>query len=498
MSPREERPPGLVGRLLHIPTLESLQFREYRLLWLGQGGNAMGMWMDQIARGWLMYELTDSTLQLGLVAALRAVPFLLLSPIAGSLADRYDRKGQLIVAQSIDGALYALMAWLILSGQIEPWHVYATGVGTAIVGVFQQPARQAMVADVVDRRRLTNAIGLDSMVFNVSRSTGPALAGALIALAGTGGSYVVQAAFYFLATLLTMQLRPTGQVNSSDSSLPAPAGHGEASEARPVRGRGHRQGQSLVGSTLEGWRYVATNETVRTGILILMLTSLLAMPFTTLLPVFARDILNAGPGGQGFLLSGMGIGALCSAVVIATLGERLPRGMLMLSGAAAYGLSVVGFAASSWFALSVTLMVGAGACNVACHALVRTVVQGLRTARDGRPGVGSPSARPRRVHRRRGSGWCARNSMGCAVGCRSDGGNLHVECGRDVPCHSQRPVDPIRGGDPVLDREHDVSLLILRRLGSPRTFWPSPQRLVQGRRRFASNWTVQTWSGFPW
>jgi MFS family permease len=335
------------------------------------------MWMDQIARGWLIYELTDSTLQLGFVAALRAVPFLLLSPIAGALADRYDRKGQVIVAQVIDGASYALMAWLIFSGQIQPWHVYATGVATAIVGVFQQPARQAMVADVVDRHRLTNAIGLDSMVFNVSRSTGPALAGALIALAGTGGSYAAQAAFYFLATLLTMQLRPLSQAGLSHSALSSSSKESAGGDGRAATGRGgHRRGHSLVGSTLEGWRYVATNETVRTAMLVMMLTSLLAAPFTTLLPVFARDILAAGPGGQGVLLSAMGIGALGSAVVIATLGERLSRGMLMLGGAAAYGLSVVAFAASGWFALSVALMVVAGACNVACHALVRTVVQG--------------------------------------------------------------------------------------------------------------------------
>jgi MFS family permease len=333
--------------------------------------------MDHIARGWLIYELTDSTVELGLVTALRAAPLLVLSPLAGVLADRYDRKAQLIVAQVVDAAAHAFMATLIFSGLVQPWHVYATGAVTSVASVFQQPARQAMVANVVDRRSLTNAIGLDSMIFNVCRSTGPALAGLLIAFAGTGGSYTAQAAFYVIATLLTMQLRPVGQ---AASSRPAPGGaveegagrDGEAAHA----GRGPRRGHSLVGGTMEGWRYIASHETVRTAMLVMMLTSLLAAPFTTLLPVFARDILDAGPAGQGVLLSAMGIGALGSAVVIATLGERLSRGMLMLGGAAAYGLSVAAFAASGWFALSVALMIAAGACNVACHALVRTVVQG--------------------------------------------------------------------------------------------------------------------------
>src|SRR3954468_18718338 len=263
-----ERPSGFVGKLLRIRTLESLHLREYRLLWLGQGGNAMGMWMDQIARGWLIYELTDSTVQLGLVTALRAVPLLLLSPVAGALADRYDRKAQLIIALAVDGASHALMAVLIVSGLIEPWHVYATGAVTSIASVFEQPVRQAMVANVVDRRRLTNAIGLDSMVFNVSRSTGPALAGALIALAGTGASYTAQAAFYLLATLLTMQLRPLSPARLSHAARASSpeTSDGRAGRAAPRTG-GHRRGHSLVSATLEGWRYVVAHETVRTAIL---------------------------------------------------------------------------------------------------------------------------------------------------------------------------------------------------------------------------------------
>jgi MFS family permease len=337
----------------------------------------MGLWMDQISRGWLMYELTDSTVQLGFVTALRALPLLLLSPVAGALADRYDRKVQLIVVLTVDVVSHALMAALIFSGLVEPWHVYATGAVTSIASVFQQPARQSMVANVVDRRRLTNAIGLDSMVFNVSRSTGPALAGALIALAGTGAAYLAQAVFYVLATLFTLQLRPLKSVRRSDSArAPAPGASDEAAGRGAPRTEGPPRGHSLLRGTLEGWRYVVTNETLWTAMLVMMLTSLLVMPFTTLLPVFARDILDAGARGQGILLSAMGVGALGSAITIATLGERLSRGVLMLGGAAVYGVTVVAFAASGWFPLSVALMALAGACNVACNALVRTVLQG--------------------------------------------------------------------------------------------------------------------------
>ncbi|MPZ15834.1 MAG: MFS transporter [Chloroflexi bacterium] len=349
-------PARIVGRLSRLPTFQALHYREFRLLWLGQFGVAMGMWMDQVARGWLMYQLTDSALQLGLVRVIQAVPFLLLSPLAGAFADRYDRKAQLIIAQSIDAVLYGLVAVLVLTGRIEPWHLYATALGTASLQVFQQPARQALVYEAVDRRHLTNAIGLDSMVFNVSRTTGPAVAGILITLFDPGGSYIAQAVLYVLATIWTIQLRPS--VRSGATAAGKDGSH-----------------LSVVRGTIEGWQYILHHETVRVAILVAMVAALLAMPFSTLLPVFARDILGAGATGQGLLLTGMGIGALVSAVLIASIGDRLPRGTLMFGAAFIYGMALTAFAASGSFALSIALMVVAGLGNVGCHALVRTVVQ---------------------------------------------------------------------------------------------------------------------------
>src|SRR4051812_21970154 len=166
----------------------------------------MATWMDQVTRGWLIYELTDSPLQLGLVRGIQAIPLLLLSPIAGTVADRYSRKTQVWLAQAIDGVMHALLAVLILTRRIEPWHVYATAIVMATDQTFLQPARAAMIGDAVPKRSLTNAIGLNSLVFNVARSTGPALAGVLIARYGTGRTYLVQALFCVFATVWTGQL----------------------------------------------------------------------------------------------------------------------------------------------------------------------------------------------------------------------------------------------------------------------------------------------------
>ena len=344
----------MFSALLQLRALASLRYRDYRLLWFGHVFTSMAFWMDQVSRGWLIYELTDSTIQLGLVRGVQAIPILLLSPIAGSAADRYSRKTQILIAQIIDGAMFGALALLIFTGRIQPWHVYITALGMAVVQTFQQPARAAIVSDVVPTSSLTNAIGLNSIIFNVARSTGPALAGVLIASLGTGGAYGTQAAFYFLATFWTLRL---GAVERS-----AAGGHG---------GAAHSFGRSIV----EGWKFGWQNETVRTALLITMSASLFIVPFVTLLPVFARDILGVGATGQGFLLTTMGVGALGSAVMIATVGDRIPRGLFMLGGVALYGLSVVAFAASPWFQLSMILMLVVGFTNVCSHALVQTVIQ---------------------------------------------------------------------------------------------------------------------------
>jgi MFS family permease len=345
-----------LSRFLQLRAVEAFRHHEFRLLWLGHSLASMAFWMDQVSRGWLIYELTDSALQLGMVRGVQAIPTLLLSPVAGSAADRFSRKKQILLAQIVDGSMYAALTVLIFTGAIRPWHVYVSAFVMAIDQTFLQPARAAIVADAVPRSHLTNAIGLNSIIFNVARSTGPALAGMLIAKFGTMGSYSTQALFMFLSTLWTVQLR---------------ARTSEPASAHEHAGSGASFGQSVIA----GWKFSWRNETVRTGLLVVMLASLFIVPFTTLLPIFARDILGVGASGQGLLLTGMGIGALGSAVIIASFGDRLARGKFMLGGAALYGLGVVAFAASPWFQLSMLLMIVIGLANVCCHALVQTVIQ---------------------------------------------------------------------------------------------------------------------------
>lgn len=342
--------------LLRLRAFEALHYRQYRLLWYGQVFASMGTWMDQVTRGWLIYELTNSTLQLGMVRGIQAIPYLLLSPIAGSTADRYSRKFQVVASQFANGLLYASMALMIFSHSIRPWHVYVNAFLMAVVQVFLQPSRGAMISDTVPRSKVTNAIGLNAVVFNMARSTGPALSGLLISWSGTGFAYVVQALFFLLATVWTVQLSSTWQDRSNVGADKGPR-------------------ESIGRSIIEGWKFSWRRDEVRTGLLVTVAASLFMLPFSTMLPVFARDRLAVGAQGQGLLLTGMGIGALCSSFLIAGIGDRLPRGILMCAGAALYGILVALFSASPWFGVSVALMTIIGLCHVASQALVQTVIQ---------------------------------------------------------------------------------------------------------------------------
>ena len=334
--------------------LQALRFRAFRLVCGGQVFSNIGMWMDELSRGWLIYQLTDSVVQLGLVRGIQLIPTLLVSPFAGTAADRYSRRTLLLVSLTIHGMSFAVLAFLIISRHVEPWHVYVTAVVTGMMQAIQQPARSSIVTESVPPEFLTNAVGLTALIFNMSRLVGPALAGAIIAIADTGGAFAVQAACMFVALAWTARL----------PAMP----HSGAGAMKARR-------ESFVHSIVEGWKFSWHNQTVRAGILCTTIVCTLMFPFTTLLPVFARDLLGVGAEGQGLLLAAMGLGALVSAATIALAGHRLTRGRVMIDASFVYGFALVVFAASPWYSLSLVAMVAAGLCHVHANALVHTVVQ---------------------------------------------------------------------------------------------------------------------------
>ena len=318
--------------LSKIHTFDSLGIRDFRLLWLGQVDTSLGQWMDNISRTYLIYHITNSPLQLGLVAAARGIPLFLFGIIAGALADRSGRKTQLIIAQVTNAILNFILATLVLTNRVQPWHVYVTAFLVGTVQAFQNPARQTLISDLVGPRHLINALALNSMALNTSRAVGPALAGLLIATVGVHGSYYVQAVMFLLATVWTMQMRVPER--GRESALVAT--------------------EPLLQSIKGGFAYVNANNNIRAQLILALGPLTLGMPFTNMMPIFASDVLHGGAQLQGFLLSAFGIGSLLGALVVASIPRRRAHALPAIIGALVFSLTVFFFGSSHWVWLSLT------------------------------------------------------------------------------------------------------------------------------------------------
>ena len=269
---------------------------------------------------------------------MRGIPLFLFGIVAGALADRSGRKTQLIVAQVTNAVLNLILATLVLTNRVQPWHVYVTGFLAGTVQAFQNPARQTLVSDIAGPRHLLNALALNSMALNSSRAVGPALAGLLIATIGVHGSYYVQAVMFLLATMWTIQMHiPERSIES----------------ARVAR-------EPLFQSIKGGFAYVRTNRNIRTQLILALGPLTLGMPFINMMPIFARDILHGGAQLQGFLLSAFGIGSLLGALVVASIPRRHARALPAVIGAMVFTIAVFCFSWSHqvWLSLACTFISG--------------------------------------------------------------------------------------------------------------------------------------------
>ncbi len=330
----------------------ALRRRNYRLLFIGQSISLTGSWMQQLALSWLVYRLTGSAFFLGLVAFASQLPATLISPLAGVLADRWDRHRIVLGTQVLGMAQATTIAVLVIGGWVEAWHIVALAGLLGMVMGLDIPARQALFVDLVegDREDLANAIALNSSLFNATRLIGPSLAGFLIATLGEGPVFAINAVSYLavLAALVAMRLQPVAM----------PEGGG------PVLDR-----------LREGFRYSAGFPPVRALLLLLGALSLVGMPYVVLLPVFAEVVLDGGPRTLGLLMSAAGLGALGGALWLAA--RRTVRGLskvIMLSGGV-FGVGLIAFSFSRTLAFSLPLLVVAGAGMMIVAAAINTVLQ---------------------------------------------------------------------------------------------------------------------------
>jgi len=331
-------------------TFSSLRHRDYRFLWFSIVMASAGQWVEQIALSWLVYDMTNSPLMLGVVNGIRAVPFLVFGPLGGVVADRVDRKKLMIASQTSIMVIAFITAILVFTNLIQVWHILVLSVLVGIVWSFNMPVRQAMLPSLVPEKDLMNAIALMSAGFNITRIVGPALAGLLVGVVGIAGCFIIEGIAYI------------GVVGMA-AAMKVPNSDGSARNAT-VR-------QNLM----EGFRYIKNNQTVFNLIMLALIPMLIAMPYATLMPVFARDVLEIGVSGLGLLMSAPGIGALVGTLALASLGGFRRKGWLLVFSGIALGVTLFLFAVTSWVPLALLFLVGVGGASITFLALINTMLQ---------------------------------------------------------------------------------------------------------------------------
>jgi MFS family permease len=341
--PKDQKGLQLIFRALHR--------RNYRLFFGGQGISLIGTWMQQIAMSWLVYRMTHSAFLLGVVGFLGQIPAFLVSPFAGVLIDRWNRHHILLGTQSLAMIQAFILALLTLKGTIAIWHIITLALFLGFVNAFDMPTRQAFVVELVETGEdLGNAIALNSFMFNGARLLGPSIGGLLIALLGEGICFLLNAISFIavIAALLAMKMTKR-QIRSKSSHV-------------------------LEGMK-EGLTYAFGFPPIRSLLLLQGLVSLTGMPYTVLMPVFAKNILHGGPHTLGFLLGASGVGALVGAIYLASRKSILGLGRVIIIALNIFGIGLIAFSISRILSLSLLLLAFTGFGMMVQMASSNTVLQ---------------------------------------------------------------------------------------------------------------------------
>ncbi len=332
--------------------LGALAHRNFRLFFFGQGVSLIGTWMQNIAQGWLVLELTNSPFYVGLVSALGSLGVLLLTIYAGVVVDRTNKHRLVILTQALSMLPAFALALLVWTRAVAVWQVATLAAFLGVVNAFDIPARQAFIVDLVGKEDLMNAIALNSSAFNAARVIGPAAAGVLIGVLGVGACFFVNGVSYLavIAGLVAMRLPPY---------VP-----------------GARTGSAWSG-VAEAVAFIRGDRRVSALVVLMALFSIFGFPYFVLMPVFARDVLHRGAAGYGVLMTSVGIGALAGALAVAVLDRRIRKGPTLIAAGGSFGLLLVAFALSRSYVLAAALLALTGATMIVNNALTNATIQTL-------------------------------------------------------------------------------------------------------------------------
>jgi MFS family permease len=333
-------------------TFAALKHRNYRLWFFGQMISVFGTWMQGTAQGFLVYQLTGSPAYLGVVGFANGVPALIFTLYGGVVADRIPRRTLMIITQSIMMLLAFALAALVATGAVVPWHIAALAFALGVVNAFDAPARLAFVRELVDREDMTNAIALNATMFNMGSFAGPAVAGLAYALIGPAWCFALNGISFLgvIGALVLMRIAPQ--------------------ERRAERA-------SAWHELREGLRYIISTPAVRTIIVLVGATGLFGISFSTLFPVWATDILGGDATTNGLLQSARGLGALISAIAIASLGRITYKGRLLTIGTFAFPALLIVFALMRTIPLALLILVTTGIAVILIMNIANALVQSL-------------------------------------------------------------------------------------------------------------------------
>ncbi len=336
-----------------LTTFAALRYRNYRLWFIGQALSLMGTWMQSVAQGWVVYQITGSRFALGAISFANTIPTLFLMLPAGAVADRVSRRTLLIWTQTAMMLCAFILTALTATGVLHVWHVAVLAFALGVANSFDAPARQSLAVEMVeDRRDLMNAIALNSTMFNLGRVVGPAVGGVVLAALGPAWCFGLNGVSFLavIGALLRMHLPPH----------PAPSSR-----------------EPLIQQVAAGLRYVRTNSPVRLIVLLLGVSTLFGFSYSALMPAYAVDVLQVGETGLGLLTTSVGVGALAGSLTVASLGHIRRKGRLMMAGSCLFPAALLGFAFSRSFPLSLALLAVVGFGFVLQNTTSNTIVQML-------------------------------------------------------------------------------------------------------------------------
>jgi MFS family permease len=341
--------------------VRALRARNFRLFFAGQSISLIGTWMTRIASGWLMYRLTHSAFLLGMAGFIGQIPAFLLGPFVGVWIDRWDRHRVLVITQTLSMVESFALAYLAIREIVTPWEIIWLALFQGLINAFDMPARQSFVVQMVQHKEdLGNAIAINSSMVNAARLVGPAIAGVLIAGVGEGYCFLTDGISYIAVIISLLMMRIT------------------VPQAFSPRRR-------IMHELAEGWHYVTASLPIKAILLNLALVSLAGMPYTTLMPIFASQVLHGGAHTLGFLMAATGVGALAGSVQLAIRRSVVGLGSRIVITTILFGASLFAFALSRsfWLSMAILPVVGFGMMQqlASSNTILQTIVHDEKRGR---------------------------------------------------------------------------------------------------------------------